>query len=74
MSKHLTRTELEKLIDENIIGYKAERNRNILKRRLCDGLTYDKLAEECDMSVRQVKKIVSDNKMIIAEQIGAKDK
>ena len=46
------------LIDEWIIGRNAERNRKILKRRLLDGIIYEKLAEEFDMSVRQVKTIV----------------
>jgi len=49
---------LSALIDEWIIGRNAERNRKILKRRLLDGIIYEKLAEEFDMSVRQVKTIV----------------
>lgn len=57
-SKTMTRSELEKLISEQIIGRNAERNRNILRRRLIDGITFDKLAEEYDLSVRQVKNIV----------------
>lgn len=56
--KDLCRTEICNLIDEWIIGRNAERNRQILKRRLIDGLTYEKLAEEFDMSVRQIKNIV----------------
>ena len=35
-----------------------ERNRAILKRRLCDGILYQPLAEEFGLSVRQVKNIV----------------
>lgn len=54
----LSRTELENLIDEWIIGRNAERDRKILKRRLLDGITYDKLAEEFDLSVRQLKNII----------------
>ena len=54
----LSRTELEHLIDEWIIGRNAERDRKILKRRLLDGITYDKLAEEFDLSVRQLKNII----------------
>lgn len=52
---NLPRSELEKLIDEWIF---REKDREILKRRLLDGITYEKLAEEFDMSVRQVKRIV----------------
>lgn len=54
----LSRTELEHLIDEWIIGRNAERDRKILKRRLLDGITYDRLAEEFDLSVRQLKNII----------------
>ena len=54
----LSRTEIERLIDEWIIGRNAERNRSILKRRLLDGITYERLAEEFDLSVRQTKTIV----------------
>ena len=35
-----------------------ERDRAILKRRLIDGICYEPLAEEFDLSVRQVKNIV----------------
>lgn len=51
----LSRSEIEKLINEWIFH---ERDRAILKRRLLDGVTYEKLAEEFDLSVRQVKNIV----------------
>lgn len=54
----LSRTEISDLIDEWIIGRNAERNRAIMKRRLLDGITYEKLAEEFDLSVRQTKTIV----------------
>ena len=57
-ASNLSRTDIESLIDEWVIGRNAERNRAILKRRLIDGITYEKLAEEFDMSVRQVKTIV----------------
>lgn len=52
---NLPRSELEKLIDEWIF---REKDREILKRRLLDGITYEALAEEFDMSVRQIKRIV----------------
>ena len=54
----LSRAEIEVAIDNWIIGRNAERNRMILKRRLIDGITFDRLAEEFDLSVRQVKNIV----------------
>ena len=54
---NLPRSEVEKLIDEWIW---SERDRSILKRRLLDGIIYEKLAEEFDLSVRHIKKIVYD--------------
>ena len=51
----LSRSEIEHLIDEWTLN---ERNRAILKRRLLDGICYEPLAEEFDLSVRQVKNIV----------------
>lgn len=55
---NLSRSEINDLIDEWVIGRNAERDRKILKRRLLDGITFDRLAEEFELSVRQVKNIV----------------
>ena len=54
----LSRDDWENLIDQYIIGRNAERNRNLIKRRLLDGICYEPLSEEFDLSVRQTKKIV----------------
>lgn len=43
----------------------SERDRKILKRRLIDGLTYESLAEEFDLSVTQIKRIVYKGEDII---------
>ena len=51
----LSRSEIEAAIDEWILH---ERDRRILKRRLLDGICYEPLAEEFDLSVRQTKNIV----------------
>lgn len=51
----LDNSEIERRIDERI---HHERNRQILKRRLIDGICYEPLAEEFDMSVIQMKRIV----------------
>lgn len=51
----LSRTEIEGLINEWILN---ERDRKILKRRLIDGVIYERLAEEFDMSTRQIKNVV----------------
>lgn len=45
-------------IDRWITGRNAVRNRNILKRRLIDGIRFEVLAEEFDLSVPQTKSIV----------------
>ena len=47
--------DMAMLIDQWIPN---ERNRAITKRKLCDGITFAKLAEEFDMSDRQIKRIV----------------
>ena len=50
-----SRSELTTAIDEWILN---ERDRAILKRRLIDGICFEPLAEEFDMSPRQIKRIV----------------
>jgi DNA-directed RNA polymerase specialized sigma24 family protein len=54
-SLDLSRTEISNAIDEWILN---ERDRKILKRRLLDGVCYEPLAEEFDLSVRHIKTIV----------------
>lgn len=51
----LSRSEWENLIDQWVF---SERDRAILKRRLLDGICYEPLAEEFDLSVQQTKNIV----------------
>lgn len=58
MNINMSRSEIESLIDERIIGKNAERNRAILKRRLIDGIYFEPLAEEFDLSIRQTQNIV----------------
>ena len=53
-----SRTELTEAIDEWILN---EKHRQILKRRLLDGICFEPLAEEFDMSVAQIKRIVYKN-------------
>ena len=54
----LSRSDIEQLMHEWMIGPNAERDRAILARRLFDGITFEKLAEEFDLSVRCTKTIV----------------
>ena len=60
---NLDRYQWEALIDKWIFN---ERDRAILKRRLLDGICFEPLAEEFNLSVRQVQKIVykSQEKLI----------
>jgi hypothetical protein len=51
----ISNSKIEELVNEYI---HSERDRKILKRRLIDGICYEPLAEEFDMSVRQMKNIV----------------
>lgn len=55
-------SRVEYLIDEYI---HKERDRKILKRRLIDGICYEPLAEEFDMSVSQIKRIVYKGENIV---------
>lgn len=54
----ISRTQLVEAIGEWIVGKNAERDRQIMRRRLIDGLTYDALAGEFDLSYTQIKTIV----------------
>ena len=46
ISGKLSRSDIESLIDEWIIGRNAQRDREITKRRLIDGICFEPLAEE----------------------------
>lgn len=63
---HISNDELAKVIDQWI---KNERNRKILKRRLIDGVCYEPLAEEFDLSVNHVKAIVYKAEEIISQHL-----
>lgn len=43
----------------------SSRDRIILEKRLIDGLTYEKIAEDMGMSVRQIKNIVYKSEDIL---------
>lgn len=58
MNVELTRSEIEFLISEYIVGQNAERDRQIIARRLIDGICFEPLSEEFGLSVRQIKNIV----------------
>ena len=68
----VSKSEIELLIVEWIIGKNAERDRAIIRRRLFDGITFELLADEFQLSVRQTKNIVYKGERIIFSHV--KDK
>jgi hypothetical protein len=57
-----TNSQISNLIDEYI---HSERDRAILKRRLIDGICYEPLAEEFDLSVKQMRNIIRKSEDIL---------
>ncbi len=55
----LTVRELTEIIEQRVF---SERDRQILKRRWIDDISYDDLAEEFYLSVDRLKKIVKNHK------------
>ena len=53
--KDYTNSQIAYLIDEHI---HSERDRDIMKSRLINGLTFEQLAEKYEISPRQAKNIV----------------
>ena len=51
----LTNSEISHRIEEQI---HSERNRQIMRMKLIDGLTYEKIAEAVEMSPRYVRTLV----------------
>ena len=64
--KDYSRTEINTAIDEYILNQK---HREIMRRRLIDGICFESLAEEFDMSVRQIKRIVYKCEEIVFRHI-----
>lgn len=54
----ISRSEIVAAVDEWILN---QRDREMLKRRLVDGLTYEALSYEFNLSVRHVKTIIYKN-------------
>jgi DNA-directed RNA polymerase specialized sigma24 family protein len=61
-----TNSQIDHLIDEYI---HSERDRKILKRRLIDGICYEPLAEEFDLSVKQVRNIVNRSEAVLFKRL-----
>lgn len=56
MKHNLTNSELDSRIAERI---HSERDRRIMRLRLVDGLTYERIAEAVEMSPRYLRALVS---------------
>ena len=63
---NISRSALEHLINEWIFN---ERDRAIVKRRILDGVHYERLAEEFDLSVQQTKEIVYKANEILIKHV-----
>ena len=60
-----TNSEIERKISEQI---HSDRDRQLLRRRLIDGKTYDELSAEFYLSRRQVARIISKAKRILTTE------
>ena len=56
--ENISNSELAMLIDEWVRGLHAERNREMLKDRLINGMLFEPLAEKYNLSVRATQNIV----------------
>ena len=61
-----TNTQIREIIGEHI---HSERDRKLLCKRFIDGLTIDRLAEEFELSVSQVKRIIWKDSEIIFRRL-----
>ena len=62
----LSRSEWEDLIDQYVF---SERDRAVLKRRLLDGITFEDLSAEFDLSEKKKKNIVYRLEEILFKRI-----
>ena len=66
-SQEYKNSDIKAVIDEYI---HSQRDRNVLCARYIEGKTYEKLAEEFDLSVRQIKNIIYKHEVIIFNKLG----
>ena len=65
-----SRSDIEHAIDEWIILRRhSQRNREVLKRYLLDGIPFEPLSEEFGLSVRQVQNIVYKTQEILFKHL-----
>ena len=61
-----TNSQVRRIIEDFI---HSERDRRLLSRRLIDGITIERLAEEFELSPRQVKNILRKDEEIIFSKL-----
>lgn len=66
MKLEYSNSQIREIIGEFIHN---ERDRRILERRLIDGITFDRLAGEFDLSVQRVKAIVYKSEKIVFAKV-----
>ena len=66
MTSEYTNSQIAEAIDEHV---HSERDRTILKRRFIDGICYEPLAEEFNLSVTRVKRIVYKYENLLFEHL-----
>lgn len=64
--KSYTNSQMEQLIDDHIHN---AMHRQVLKLRLIDGLTYEKIAEDVDRTPRQIGYILSRDIPVISKYL-----
>lgn len=57
-----TNSKIRELIDEYL---HSDRDRRLLYRRLVDGVTFERLAEEFELSVSQTKRIIMKSQDVL---------
>ena len=68
ISADFSNSQIAQVIDEYI---RSERDRKLLKRRLIDGVYFEDLAEEFELSVRHCKTIVYHCQEIVFRHLNA---
>lgn len=61
-----TNSQIKAVIDKYI---HSERDRQILSRRFIDGIPYERIAEELDMSTRQIMNICYKGKDVLFAEL-----
>lgn len=68
--ENISRDDLEHAIDQWVICFRnAERNREILKRSLIDGRSYESIAEEFGLTPRQISNIIDRTEQMLFKHI-----